>query len=623
MMRDHPDSWQEHLVSPDEALERIEPGMNIFLGTGAAEPRTLVKRLMTSEAGNLQDLTLIQLISLADAISIKDLRSQKYRLKTFFSGWVAGEAIAEGHVDLIPSRFSGIPNLILRERIPIDVAFIQVTEPNEAAYCSLGIAVDVARQVMQKASLVVGEINNRIPRTYGDTFVPVGDFDLLVKSEDPPLFFPRPGVDPVLEKVAVNVASIIEDGSCIGFNIGPLFEALAEQLKRKRDLGIHSPFFTDAVMELVKSGAVSNRRKGSFRGKSLTSYAIGSEALLRWLDRNPLVEFQGVDKVFSPMEIGRNPNFVAVFSARRVDLSGRVALPLGAGHVPSGPGQSMDFFNGAEISRDGYTIFALPSRNRKGQAGICLTVEGYPNILDMPESVDVVITEHGVAPLTGRTLRERAQALIEVAHPDDRRILVEQAKANHILYPDQIFIPDSAHLYPSEIVAEQPFKNGITVRFRAIKPSDEEEMRRLFYRFSDEAVYYRYFTPVKTMPHARMQEYVNVDYRRAMSIVGLVGPPGHGHIIAEGRFVQIGQTPYVETAFVVDEQYQGLGIGAYLYRMLARIAIDRGYRGLTAEVLASNKAMLKVFENGGYPVDSHLDGGIYELKIRLGPSRPR
>ncbi len=211
-MTGNPSRWQERIVPPDKALEKIEPGMTIFLGTGAAEPRTLVKHLMASEAGNLQDLTLIQVVSLGGAISLKELRSQKYRLKTFYSGWVAAEAIAEGKVDLIPSRFSNIPRLLTSRRIPVDAAFIQVTAPNEAGYCSLGIAVDVARQVMEHASLIVGEINDLVPHTYGDTFIPVQDFHLLVRATEPPLLFERQPVEDVFQRVATNVASVIEDG---------------------------------------------------------------------------------------------------------------------------------------------------------------------------------------------------------------------------------------------------------------------------------------------------------------------------------------------------------------------------------------------------------------------------
>jgi acyl-CoA hydrolase/GNAT superfamily N-acetyltransferase len=610
-----PSEWRERLVSTETALTRIQPGMNIFIGTGAAEPRTLVKALMASKAYNLQDLTLIQLVSFGDAISLDALQSHKYRLRTFFSGWVASEAITAGHVDLIPARISAIPQLIASGQMAIDVAFIQITPPNSAGYCSLGVGLDVARQVMDRADLIVGEINEQVPFTYGDTFVALDDFDLLVGSQDPPPYFERWPLDDVFDKVAANVASVIEDGSCLAYNIGPVYEALPKYLAHKRHLGIHTPFFTDALMELVKSGAVSNRRKGLFRGRSLTGSALGSPELMRWLDHNPQVEFQSVDRVFNPMDIGRNPRFVLIIPARRVDLSGRAAMHIGRGAVTAGPGQLTDFFNGADLSPGGYTILALPSRNLKGKPNVRLSVEDMPNLLNQPESMDIVATEYGTANLRGRTLRERALALIEIAHPEDRQALVQEAKNAHILFSDQIFLADSAHCYPDDLATRHTFKNGVTVRFRAIKPSDEEQMRQLFYRFSDESIYYRYFAPIKTMRHAAMQEYVNIDYCNALSIVGLVGEPGQGTIIAEGRYVRHKRKPYADVAFVVDEKYQGLGIATFLYRMLIRHAQQQGLSGLTADVLTSNRSMLKVFEKGEFPVQAKLEGGVYALTI--------
>jgi acyl-CoA hydrolase len=418
------------MVSPETVMKRIKPGMSIFLGTGVAEPRTLVKHLLAEEAGNLQDLELIQIVSLGDAIAEQEAALlRRYRLKTFFSGWVAGEAITAGRVDLIPSRFSRIPRMIESGRMSIDAAFVQVTPPSEAGYCSLGTAVDAARQAMERASLVVGEVNPHVPNTFGDTFVSVEDFDFLVEATEPPIYFDRWKVDDVFDQVAANVASVVEDGSCLGFSIGPLFEALGRHLVNKRNLGIHSPFITDALMDLIKSGAVSNRYKEIYRGKSVASYAFGSRDLMKWLDRNPLIDFQGIDTVFSPTLIGRNPRFVAIFPARKVDLSGRIA--------------------------------------------------------------------------------------------------------------------------------------------------------------------------VKTMPHSKMQGYVNVDYRKVMSIVGVVGEHGKGRIIAEARFVKDPHRPYADIAFVVDEEYQGLGIATFLYKKLVQLAKERGVEGLTADVPATNKAMMKVIEKGG------------------------
>lgn len=608
-------NWEKTVVSPRRVLERIEPGMRIFLGTGVAEPRTLVKHLMNSDLPPAQDLELIQLVSLGDAISLKALTSNRYRLKTFFSGWAASEAITAGRVDLIPSRFSEIPHLIGSGRIAIDAAFIQITPPNEAGYCSLGVAVDVAQLVMEQAQFVVGEVNPRIPMTLGDTFVHIHDFDMIVKSTDEPIYFSRRPVDDVFDQIASNLAAVIEDGSCLAFTIGPLFEALSRHLVHKRHLGIHSAFFTDALMDLVKSGAVTNRNKGIFRGKSVACYAVGTPELMSWLDRNPLVEFQGLDKVLKPLQMGLNPNFVGILPARKVDLSGTIVLHVGKGNVAAGPGDVIDLLQGAEISPGGLRIFALPSRNRRQEPNIRLSVAEFPNQLNVRESVDMIVTEYGAASLNGRTVRERAQALIEIAHPDDRAQLIKYAKNEKILYPDQIFLEESARLYPAEISARHKFKGGLAVRFRAIKPSDEEQMRRLFYRFSDEAVYYRYFSPIKTMPHSKMQKYVNIDYSQVLSLVGLVGEPGKGHIIAEARFVKDQQRPQADVAFVVDEKYQGFGIATYMYQMLVRLAKERGIHGFTADVLSSNKAMIKVFEKGGLAVEAKLEHGIYALTI--------
>ncbi|NQU63380.1 MAG: GNAT family N-acetyltransferase [SAR324 cluster bacterium] len=606
-------SWKDMVVSPDVVMDKIRPGMSIFVGTGPAEPRTLVKTLITSESYNLQDLQLIQLVSVGDAISQKELRFQRYRLKTFFSGWIADEAITAGRVDLIPSRFDNIPRLIESRQLPIDVAFVQITPPNEAGYCSLGVAVDVARLAMDQASLVVGEINTQIPRTFGDTFVPVSEFDLLVKSNEPPIYFPPWPMDDVFDKVAENVANIIEDGSCLAFSIGTLFEHLSLHLMKKRDLGIHTPFFSDNVMNLVKSGAVSNRRKEIYRGQSVTSYAYGSAELMEWLDRNPLVEFQGIDKVFNPLQIGKNKNFVAVAQARKADLAGRITLHVSGKGVVMGLAQITAIVNGASISKGGYTIFGLPSRNIKGESNILMNVENLPNQMNMPEAVNLIATEYGVANLYGRTLRERAQALIEIAHPDDRKRLIEEAKSARILYHDQIYL-ENASLYPSEITTKHTFRNGQEVRFRAIKPSDEEEMRHLFYRFSDEAVYYRYFTSIKTMHHTKMQEYVNVDYNQVMSIVGLIYAPGKGNIIAEARYVKEPRRPWADVAFIVDEKFNGLGIASYLYQMLIRLGKERGLQGFTADVLSSNHGMMKVFEKGGL-VKAKLEYGVYKLMM--------
>jgi acyl-CoA hydrolase len=614
-----PKNWESSVVTPETVIEKIKPGMSIFLGTGVAEPRTMVRHLMTSDAGNLEDLELIQLVSFGDAVSLRTLQSKNFRLKTFFSGWVASEAIEEGRVDLIPSRFVKIPQLIESFLRPVDAAIVQITPPNKAGFCSLGIAIDLAREVLERAAVCIGEINTKIPRTFGDTFIKISEFDFLVQSTDPPIYFERWKTNDVWNQVAGHVASLIEDESCLAFSIGPLYEALAKLLMKKRHLGIHSPIFTDPLMDLIKCGAANNRRKVTYRGKSLTSYAFGTPKLLKWLDNNPLVEFQRIDRVFNPLMIGSNPKFVTIVAARKVDLYGRIGLYIGKGNVASGPAEIMDFLTGAELSEGGRSIFALTSRDPAGSPNILISIGDLPNQLNAIESVGAVVTEYGVAYLEGRTVRERAQALIDIAHPDDRAGLVQGAKDKKILYQDQIFIAESARLYPMDIAETHRTRDHQNIRFRAIKPSDEEGMRNLFYRFSDETVYYRYFHSVSSMPHAKMQEYVNVDWNQVMSIVGLIGEEGQGRIIAEARYIKIPGNPFAEVVFVVDEEYQRLGIASFLYRMLIRLAKERGIKGFIAEILFSNIGIMNVFRKGDLPVKAHLESGVYHLEI---PFRP-
>ncbi len=606
--------WGKKLVKPQDVLDLLEPGMSIYLSTGSAEPRTLMKHLIESDNHNISDLELIQVVSLGEAITAKDLDSKKFRLKTFFPGWLADEAISSGRVDLIPGFFSQIPHLIGSGQIAVDVAFVQISPPNAAGYCCLGIAMDAGRQAMDRARLVVGEINEDVPQTFGDTFVSISEFDYVVQSEETPFYFPRLQPAEVYVQIASNLASVIEDGSCLAFSYGPIFEALGKTLANKKDLGIHTPFITDAVMDLCRCNAVTNRNKAVFKGKSLASYAMGTPELMKWLDNNPMVEFQSADKVFNPLVIGQNKKFVTIVPCRKVDLAGRVVLFSGRSNTGVTPGEVGNFATAARLSRGGVSVFALPSRNLKGECNFLLSLEKYDEQFSIKEAVDMVVTEYGAANLYGRTVRERAQSLIEVAHPEDRTQLIEKAKEKHIIYKDQIFLSESSHLYQSDINEIHSFKNNLQVRFRAILPSDEEQMRRLFYRFSDETVYYRYFARIKAMPHSKMQMYVNVDYRTVVSIVGLIGPPGKGQIIAEARYVKHADKPFGDIAFVVDEKYHGHGIATYMYRLLARLAKERGLHGFTANVLASNTSMMKVFEKEG-KMKAKMEGGEYELTI--------
>lgn len=611
------ETWRTKLSDTFMVLQEIQPGMRIFIGTGVAEPRALIRQLLARNTPNLQDLSLTQLISLGGLLTLAEIDAQKFRLKTCFTGWVAHAAAAAGRIDLIPSRFSRIPELIESGWIRFDAAFVQISPPDEQGFCSLGLAVDVASRAMRHARIVVGEINRQMPRTSGDTLVHVDDFDLFVENDEEIMTLPPQTPEPVYNQIAENLTIVIENGDCLAFSVGPLYDAASRALATKRDLGIHSPFFTDALMNLVQAGAVTNQRKAVCPGRSLTSYALGSAELYRWLDGNPAVEFGPLDKVFNPLEIGRNPNFVALLPARKVDVAGNIALHSGRGNVTAAPGEAMDFINGAELSPGGRTIFALPSRNLKGEANICLSIKNFDNQLSLPEAVDLIVTEYGIASLKGRSVRERAQAIIDIAHPDDRELLLEQARAAKLVYADQIYIHNTAYHGSNRVNERHSFKD-VDVLFRHIRPSDEEGMRRLFYTLSDQTVYYRYFCPIKVMPHTQMQRYASVDSNRTVSVVGLAGKPGQRHIIAEARYLSRLEENLADVAFIVDERYRGLGIAGYLHELLGRMAIRNGLEGFRAEVFATNKPMLRVFERGPWKPTICQGGSILELRMPFG-----
>jgi RimJ/RimL family protein N-acetyltransferase len=309
---------------------------------------------------------------------------------------------------------------------------------------------------------------------------------------------------------------------------------------------------------------------------------------------------------------------VKVLPAREIDLSGRLTLHTGKGNVGSGPSEVVDFFNGALISKGGRAIFALTSRNREGKPNVLISVRRLPNQFSLWESVTTVVTEYGSVNMKGRSVRERAQSLIDIAHPDDRAGLVAEAKRRNILYPDQIFLSESAHLYPTEIGFRKTFRGDTEIRFRALKPSDEENMRQLFYRLSDKSVEYRYFYPIKTMFHSDIQEYVNVDYRHSLSLIGLPDDPDCERIIAEVRFDRLNlQDSYAELSIMVDEAYQHIGVGTYLCKRLARFAAERQLTGFTADVLTENIKMLHVFKKMGWDIKVKRLGGVNRLTMNL------
>jgi acyl-CoA hydrolase len=416
------------LVDVPAAIAQLRSGSRVFLGSGAAEPMALVHGMI--EYGSaLRDVEIVHLLTLGGAPYVAQEHAQRFRHKAFFVGANVREAVQAGRADFIPVFLSEIPELIRSGRVPIDVALIQVSPPDEWGFVSLGVSVDIVRAAAERAGTLIAEVNPRMPRTHGDSFLSVDRIDALVAVDRPLLTLECEPPGEVERAIAGHVSSLVEDGSTLQTGIGKIPDAVMAALSQHHDLGIHTEMLSDGVMRLALSGAINGARKTLLPGKIVTSFVMGTAELYAWTHDNPGLEFRPSDFTNDPFVIARNERMVAINSALAVDLTGQVASDTVNGKFFSGIGGQVDFVRGAVRSRGGKAIIALPSTAKQGSVSrIVATFEAGGGVVTSRGDVHYVVTEYGSADLWGRSVRERAHALIGLAHPDFRGELLAAAK---------------------------------------------------------------------------------------------------------------------------------------------------------------------------------------------------
>jgi acyl-CoA hydrolase len=432
--------WQsfypEKLTGAAEALRLIQPGRRILIGSGAAEPVTLVEHLAAAEhlAGN----EIVHLLTLGPAPYVQPALASRFRHVAFFIGPNVRSAVQEGRADFIPVFLSEIPELIRSRRVQIDVALIQTSPPDTHGYVSLGLSVDVVRAAVDTADLVLAEVNPEMPRTHGDSFLHVSKISKLVPVATPLLELPRAEIGEVERAIGEHVARLVPHGATIQTGIGSIPDAVLMELRNHRNLGIHTEMLSDGMMDLVEAGAATGALKSMLRGKHVTSFVMGSRALYAWANDNPALELRGSDFTNDPRVIADNHLMVSVNSALAIDLTGQVAADTLRGKFYSGIGGQVDFVRGAARSPGGRSIIALRSTAKGGSVSrICATLGDGAGVVTSRGDVRYVVTEYGVADLWGKSVRERALALTEVAHPDFRAGLLDAAKARCYVFPEQ------------------------------------------------------------------------------------------------------------------------------------------------------------------------------------------
>ncbi len=596
------------VTTAEGAVGNIPGGSHVFVGTACATPRTLVNALETMSTPPA-DIELLHFLT--DGAVPHDAAGRattRFRHRTFFVGSDIRAAVRQGLAEYVPMSITRLPHLIEIGRIPVDVALIQVSMPDEFGYVNLGISVDVIPAAVARAGLVIAEVNPAMPRSMGDSTLHVSRIDHLVPVATPLAEYVHPAtVEEEVERIARYISGIIEDGATLQIGLGRVTNAALRHLVDRKDLGIHSDVITDAVIPLIEQGIVTGRRKSLQRDKIVTSFAIGTKRLYDLIDGNPLFVFQPIDVVGHPATIAAQHRMVSVTQAFAIDLTGQVCADQSSGEFYSGLAAQGEFLRGAARSPGGKAIICLASTADGGETSCIRTrLAAGEGATIARTDVHYVITEYGIAYLFGKSIRERAIALIDVAHPKFRARLFDEAQAAGLLPAGQAL--RNLHAYAIEEEVTAVLKDQREVLLRPAMPADAGEIRDLFHRMSEEDVYTRFFRQVRRLSGEDVQRLCNVNFENEVAFVAVTGPREDPRVVAHACYFIDPSTNLAETAFMVNPQWQGRGLGAALQQRLAEHARKRGVRGFVAEILSTNAHMIRLAKSGSAQVSVEPGG---------------
>ena len=585
------------VVSAEEAVSQINSGSRVFIGTGCGEPQHLIEAMVNDST--IQDVLVYQMLSSTFSRYIADKSFQRrFSLKLFFISASMRKAAFEGKIDYIPAYLSQIPKLFASQRIGLDVALVQVSPPDKFGYCSLGVSIDITRSGLENARLVIAQVNPLMPRTWGDSFVHVDEIDWLVPYEEPLVeMVPAEKDNEIARRIGHFVSLLVDDGATLQMGFGHLPYAIMQYLDSKKDLGLHTQLITDGLLPLFEKNVITNKKKTLLPGRVVASLCMGSKKLYDYVDNNPAFYFRSSEYVNDPTVIARNDNLVSISSALEVDLTGQICSDSMGYLFYSGIGDQVDFLRGSSMSEGGFSIVAMPATAQNGSVSrIVSHLSEGAGVATTRGDVNFVITEYGIAELQGKSIYQRVMELAQIAHPKFREQLIDVAKKHHYIFGDQLAPSTEDLLFLEGYKSTFKLKDGKTAEFRPLLPSDEIAYRNFFYSLQEKTIYMRFFYRMRSFSHEVVQkQWASVDYRKNMSIIGLVQKRGHKEIIAIGTYAY-DREQVAEIAFVVREDYQSMGIASYLLAVLEQIAKENNYLRFQASVLRENRAMIQVFK---------------------------
>jgi acyl-CoA hydrolase/GNAT superfamily N-acetyltransferase len=543
---------------------------------------------------------------LTDRVGIGDPPETAYRHRVFYVGADVRELAGPSRmVQYLPLSLPDVPRLFETRLLPLDVAMVQVAPPQADGTCSLGISVDVTKAAVLAAPTVVAEVNPHMPRTSGDSRVPVDRIAAFVPVDTPVVEYLHDPAGEVAEQIARYVARLIEDRSTLQVGLGRVPNQMLAHLTNRRDLAIHSDVICEPIVDLVAAGVVT--------GPVATSWAMGTRRLYDLVEHDPRFSFHPIDHICDPAVIRSHERMVSVTQAHAIDLTGQVSTESLDGELYGGVSTGPAFHRGALASPAGTAIVCLASMTPAGRSAIRPEL-GTDDAVAIPRAdVHWVVTEYGTAYLFGRSLAERAVALIDIAHPDFRDELLDAARASGLVGRRQELRSRTA--YPVHEVRDVRLRDGREVVIRPTRTSDAASMQELFYRLSEEDVQTRFFQQLTSLTDTAAQHLSSVDYEEEMAFAAVVGPSERERVIATSSYFLNPATGLAEVAYLVDPEWQGAGLGAILHAVLVGYAREHGARGLRADVLRRNSRMMRVFERGDHSLSVTSEGGVLELTM--------
>ena len=614
-------AWmREHaakLLTAAEAAALVQHGHHVFIGTACATPRTLV-RALENLPYRQSDVEFVHFLT--DGALPHNAQGEctsGYRHRSFFVGNDVRAAVRQGLAEYVPLSAARVPQLMANGRIKVDVALIQVSVPDAFGYVSLGVSVDVIPAAVARARLVIAEVNPSMPRSMGESMLHLSDIDHLVPVDTPVIEYHHPEVaGEVADAIARYIGGIIDDGSTLQIGLGRFSNQALRLLEDRKDLGVHSDLITDAIIPLLEKGMLTGRRKSRQRGKIVASFAMGTRRLYDLIDGNPLFEFQPLDAICDPGRLAAQHKLVSVTQAFAVDLSGQVCVDQIDGGFYSGLAAQAEFLQGASRSPGGKAIICLASTSADGQRSqVRATLDPGEGASIARSDVHYVITEYGIAYLFGKSIRERAAALIDLAHPKFRAELLAQAKALGWLPADQMLKHMQAYAVQDE--RQLQLKDQRAVLLRPAVSTDDVAVRELFHQLPDADIYTRFFRKIKGMSNRDIQRLCNLNHETEAAFVAAVGPRENPQVVAHACYFVDASTNIAETAFMVHPQWQGNGLGAALQARMVEHAQARGVLGFVAEILATNEKMIKLARTGADSgkVSMTQDGGTVRITV--------